>query len=359
LPFILPNLKFCPVAFLCLSLCFLPGCRSRVYQQQTSLQPADSCSNKNLTTEALFEGAKPGVAVVRAGSIAGSAFVVRQTASATFLATNSHVVGQATKVSLKWSDGSLDTGSVVANAGASTPQSDLALIEVSGIRGRALTLKKEPSSVGADIIAIGAPQGLEFSLTRGVVSSLRDKGEILQIDASINPGNSGGPILDKSGCVLGIVTFKLDNSEGLNFAISSSLIEAFLHRSNFNSGPLAASGGFSSSKKTPLLSPPSSGQVFPGPTPIPGPNCWFQNASNTEQLIASQCKIIGNMASQGRIEIKLSDIKGVKRVLYLYSDKHADVYFDGQRFNGAWSRIENDYIRVHTEAEIFAFKSPN
>ena len=336
----------------------MPGCRSRVYQQQTSLQPADSCSNKNLTTEALFEGAKAGVAVVQAGSMAGSAFVVRQTASATFLATNSHVVGQATKVSLKWSDGSLDTGSVVANAGASTPQSDLALIEVSGIRGRALTLKKEPSSVGADIIAIGAPQGLEFSLTRGVVSSLRDKGEILQIDASINPGNSGGPILDKSGCVLGIVTFKLDNSEGLNFAISSSLIEAFL-RSNFNSGPLSASGGFSSSKQTPLLTQPLSGQVFPEPTPIPGSNCWFQNASNSQQLIASQCQIIGNMASQGRIEIKLTDIKGIRRVLYLYPDKHVDVYFGGQRSNGSWSRIESDYIRVHTEAEIFAFKSPN
>jgi serine protease Do len=337
----------------------LPGCRSRGYQQQTSLQPADSCSNKNLTTEALFEGAKAGVAVVQAGSMAGSAFVVRQTASATFLATNSHVVGQATKVSLKWSDGSLDTGSVVANAGASTPQSDLALIEVSGIRGRALTLKKEPSSVGADIIAIGAPQGLEFSLTRGVVSSLRDKGEILQIDASINPGNSGGPILDKSGCVLGIVTFKLDNSEGLNFAISSSLIEAFLRRSNFNSGPLASSGGFSLSINTPLLSPPSSGQVLPEPTPIQGSNCWFQNAPGSQQLVSSQCQIISSIVSQGRIDIKLIDVKGVKRALYLYSDKHADVYFNGKRFNGSWSQIQDGYIRVHTEIETFAFKSLN
>ena len=78
------------------------------------------------------------------------------------------------------------------------------------------------------MVAIGARKGLEFSLTRGVLSSLRDAGDILQIDAPINPGNSGGPVLDRSGCVVGVATFKLSDSEGLNFAVAASVVEHFL-----------------------------------------------------------------------------------------------------------------------------------
>ena len=74
------------------------------------------------------------------------------------------------------------------------------------------------------MVAIGAPKGLEFSLSRGVVSSLRENDEILQIDAPINPGNSGGPVIDRTGCVVGVVTFKLEDSEGLNFAMAASRI---------------------------------------------------------------------------------------------------------------------------------------
>jgi len=336
----------------------LLGCRSRVYKQQALLDTASSCSNKNLTTEALFNGAKSGVAVVRADSFEGSAFVIRQTTTSTYLITNSHVVGPSHIVALKWSDGSQDTANVVANSGASTPQADMALLEVQGVRGRALVLNDSVPSVGADIIAIGAPQGLEFSLTRGVLSSLRDNGEILQIDASINPGNSGGPILDKSGCVVGMATFKLDKSEGLNFAISSSLIEAFLRKSIVNSGPIASSSGLSTPSKTTLLSPHSFGPVSPAPTRLQANNCWFQDTPGSQQLIASKCKITSTIASQGRTGIILINSRGDKWVLYLYANKRADIYFGGQRFNGLWSKIQNGYISIHSEAKLFAFQPP-
>jgi S1-C subfamily serine protease len=288
----------------------------------------------------------------------GSAFVIRQSASSTYLITNSHVVGQSSIVALKWSDGSQDTATVVANSGASTPQADLALLEVRGVRGRALALKGIAPSVGADIVAIGAPQGLEFSLTRGVVSSLRDNGQIIQIDAPINPGNSGGPILDKSGCVVGMATFKLDNSEGLNFAVSSTLIDAYLSRSIGSSGPSASPSGSPVPSQSPFSSPTSPGQAGPARSQINGPNCWFQESPGSQQLVGSRCQIAGRSVSQGRIEIQLINANGLKRVIYLRPDKGAEVYVGGQRFDGNWQEDQDGDLRVQIEPEVFAFRSP-
>ena len=51
--------------------------------------------------------------------------------------------------------------------------------------------------IGSDVIALGAPEGLEFTLTKGVISSFRDKGSIIQTDAAINPGCSHKKYLRK------------------------------------------------------------------------------------------------------------------------------------------------------------------
>ena len=97
----------------------------------------------------------------------------------------------------------------------------MALLKVQGKEGKVLPLKKDQATVGGDVIALGAPKGLTFSLTKGVVSSLRDEGRIIQTDTAINPGSSGGPLINKSGCVIGVNTLRMTKSVGLNFAISS------------------------------------------------------------------------------------------------------------------------------------------
>ena len=60
---------------------------------------------------------------------------------------------------------------------------------------------------GENVIAIGTPEGFEFSVTRGIVSAIREDGKLIQTDAAINPGNSGGPLMNSSGCVIGVNTF--------------------------------------------------------------------------------------------------------------------------------------------------------
>ncbi|MFQ6538182.1 MULTISPECIES: trypsin-like peptidase domain-containing protein [Aphanothece] len=86
-----------------------------------------------------------------------------------------------------------------------------------------------PPRVGEEVIAIGHPHGLEYSLTRGVVSGLDrriDGQAYLQIDAAINPGNSGGPIYNASGELVGLSTCSRVESEGINFAIPAAVIYA-------------------------------------------------------------------------------------------------------------------------------------
>ena len=86
---------------------------------------------------------------------------------------------------------------------------------------------------GQVVLAFGSPEGLENSVTMGVISSVARQANLerpmiyIQTDAPINPGNSGGPLVDVDGNVVGINTFILTQgggSEGLGFAIPSVVV---------------------------------------------------------------------------------------------------------------------------------------
>jgi S1-C subfamily serine protease len=94
---------------------------------------------------------------------------------------------------------------------------------------------------GEKIYVIGHPEGLNFSISNGIVS--RTPGDdVLQISAPVSPGNSGGPVYDEYGNLLGVVTSKVARSmepeaENLNFAVST---DALLHASDWNLAGSAA-----------------------------------------------------------------------------------------------------------------------
>ena len=116
---------------------------------------------------------------------------------------------------------------------------DLALVKVQS-RGNPVEFYNEPTvKLGSTVEAIGHPVGLEFSITRGVISAIRKQpslivpgtGEVLtvQTDTTLNIGNSGGPLFlgDK---VVGVVSYAVRNPtlEGLNFAIHYTEVLRFL-----------------------------------------------------------------------------------------------------------------------------------
>ncbi len=147
-----------------------------------------------------------------AESGSGSGFVLRPDG---YILTNNHVVNfsdEDKKITVVFSDGTEAKGTVVGT----NESYDLAVIKVKESALRPLTLgNSDALAVGDSAIAIGAPLGLDGTVTYGIISALDrpvtagTQGDVsyinaIQTDAAINPGNSGGPLLDAAGRVIGV-----------------------------------------------------------------------------------------------------------------------------------------------------------
>ncbi|MFI2753481.1 S1C family serine protease [Cellulomonas sp. P22] len=174
------------------------------------------------------------------GTATGSGLVLRQDG---YVLTNHHVVADAgaagTSVVVLFSDGTEESATIVGQ----TSDYDLAVLKVDRTGLVPLVLgDSDLVVVGDPVIAIGAPLGLEGTVTSGIVSALNrpvsagadaDTAFInaIQTDAAINPGNSGGPLVNAAGEVVGVNSAiaqppgglsSTGGSIGLGFAIPSN-----------------------------------------------------------------------------------------------------------------------------------------
>jgi hypothetical protein len=157
----------------------------------------------------------------------GSGFIIND---AGWVATNHHVVAGGVTATVSFAD---KTVAEVEGVLAYDKRRDLALLKIKTNRKlKALPLAKEKPRKGENTVAIGAPVGLSFSATEGIISAIREGAELkafgqdadgtwLQTSTPISSGNSGGPLLNFKGEVLGANTASLDKTQNINFAISS------------------------------------------------------------------------------------------------------------------------------------------
>ncbi len=174
------------------------------------------------------------------GTSTGSGIVLRADG---YLLTNNHVIAEAATtdaaITVLFADGTQERATLVGR----TADYDLAVIKVARTGLTPLVLgDSDQVVVGDPVIAIGAPLGLQGTVTSGIVSaknrpvsagSTTDTAFInaIQTDAAINPGNSGGPLINAAGEVIGInsaiaqppgSTGGSAGSIGLGFAIPSN-----------------------------------------------------------------------------------------------------------------------------------------
>lgn len=99
---------------------------------------------------------------------------------------------------------------------------DVCSLTVPGLGGPPVRIgKTETLRVGSRVYAVGAPMGLELTLSEGIVSSLRmiEDCRYIQTTAPISPGSSGGGLYDEHGRLVGLTTFLVRDSQNLNFAL--------------------------------------------------------------------------------------------------------------------------------------------
>jgi len=182
--------------------------------------------------EAVSSKALPSVFRVRAGEFTGTAWSVGSKAAngQSNLLTNYHVVAEV------WTGGrkavTLERGATKINATIVKVNKgkDLALLHanqaIAGLPAATGTVKP-----GQQVVVVGAPLGLDDTVTTGVISAYRPNdpdGPTIQFDAAINPGNSGGPVVNANNQVVGLATAKAKDAEGIGLAIPvKTACEAF------------------------------------------------------------------------------------------------------------------------------------
>lgn len=209
----------------------LSGFQNATYQNITIYQNGTSLAD-------IYESVHDSVVLIHGTTsdetVQGSGFVYNYSNQMVII-TNYHVVEGTISRSVTFSDGNGYAATILGT----DPYADLAVLNVTDAPASEFKPLQVVSSstlrVGEQVFAIGNPYGLTGSLTTGVVSALgrtitEDNAggfsiaNIIQTDTSINPGNSGGPLLNAMGCVVGITTAIVSDSQGLGFAVPSNAI---------------------------------------------------------------------------------------------------------------------------------------
>jgi hypothetical protein len=189
----------------------------------TSAVPPASDRRTDPGSGALLEDvigrAMPAVVRIESARGTGSGFFVAPDT----LLTNMHVVGDNDSVTVRRADGRTSSARVDTKA----PELDIAVLRIddSDSTQAVLTMGSGiQARPGQEVVALGTPLGLQNTVTRGIVSAVREVGGVtlVQTDAAINPGNSGGPLIDRAGRAIGIATMGIESAtaQGLAFGIA-------------------------------------------------------------------------------------------------------------------------------------------
>ncbi len=152
----------------------------------------------------------------------GSGFIVRADGA---IVTNYHVISNAKDIKVKIEEKVLNVEGLILV----DKERDIVILKVKGENLQKVKLGDfEKTNIGEKIYVISSPQGLENTISDGILSGIREithERNVLQITAPISSGSSGGPVFNENGEVIGVATFILEESQNLNFAMPVNFIK--------------------------------------------------------------------------------------------------------------------------------------
>lgn len=187
--------------------------------------PGIALSQEEVSPEGIYKESLPSIMTLtvekRNGTVAtGTAFLALQDGIAV---TAWHLVADAKKVSARFAtDEVFDVSGLVDK----DEKRDIALVRVKVFGRPLLALSKIEAVIGQKAYIIGAPLGLDFSISNGLVSQNRtiDNVKYYQFTCAASPGNSGGPLINAQREVVGVVSWQMRDGQNLNFAIPSTYV---------------------------------------------------------------------------------------------------------------------------------------
>jgi len=198
-------------------------------QSQSSYQQSTNGSSLK-EAEQIFNEVADSIVVINVqtalGGALGSGFVVDSNG---IIVTNFHVISEAENATVKFKNGSSYPITEVIDY---DPVRDFFVFKInaSGLPVTPLG-NSDNLTPGQKVLVIGAPLGLDYTISNGLFSGIRDDvsgQKIIQFTAPISPGNSGGPLLNMQGQAIGMATFTNMGGQNLNFAISINEIKEHL-----------------------------------------------------------------------------------------------------------------------------------
>jgi tetratricopeptide (TPR) repeat protein len=284
----------------------------------------------------------------------GSGFVVRPGV----VATNYHVIKGAASLHVK----PIGQHQSYTDAKVLSVDSkrDLALLTVDELDAPPLALADSSDlEVGDEVYAIGNPEGLEATLSQGIVSGIRyiEGQQYIQITAAISHGSSGGPVVKADGDVVGIAVGSVQSGQDLNFAIPVTYLTKLI------AGTGRADPGASSSLGSPLDGEPILGRK--PPIPLSSTKPYLDQAAKAE-LNRARNGVHQNPSSPGahlelaevyrRVGMFSESLKEYREALRLKPD-YFQAYMDqGDCYADAASFLFSDQDRKYYKAAAESYR---
>jgi len=192
------------------SFLFLLFCNANIYSQ-------------NLSAEKIYKKTSDAVVVIQSYNDKdelikqGSGVIIKDKG---YVITNYHVIAGSERIEISHNKKIIPFSDIIGI----DVNKDILIIKIGKIKVPTLKICGSNSLVvGQKIYTIGSPLGFENTISEGIISGLRNHGEMgrdfIQITASISPGSSGGAVVNDKGELIGISTLSARDGQNLNFVI--------------------------------------------------------------------------------------------------------------------------------------------